>query len=217
VTRANHRRGQILDAAVDLLSESGYPGLTQPKVVQRVGITQSHLTYYFPTRSDLVGAVAEAVVSRLLEVWDSNGDPASVQELIDRIAVVISSPPRSRAILSLILAAETDLPVRAQVIRLIESLRDRAAAALAEVGPQRRKAGPAETLALDGRLLHAAWVGLAITALGEGVTTDREANRQAIARLIELLLTGTPNRRTAPGSKRPGGVKASSPTQPAGG
>jgi AcrR family transcriptional regulator len=187
MSRASGLREQILEAAVDLLSESGSPGLTQPKVCQRVGITQSHLTYYFPTRSDLVTAVAETVVSRLLDLYDSAGPAVSADQLVDRIALIISSTSSSRALLSLILAADTDPAVLTQTRRLIDGLRIRASTALTQLGARTAESDPAAAVAIDGRLLHAAWVGLAVTGLGEGDTVDRAANREAIARLVHLL------------------------------
>ena len=44
----------ILDASVALLKDKGIAALTQPQVAKAAGIKQSHLTYYFPTREDLV-------------------------------------------------------------------------------------------------------------------------------------------------------------------
>ncbi|WP_454916872.1 TetR family transcriptional regulator [Xanthobacter sediminis] len=52
-------RERLLMAAVGLVREHGLPGLTQPRVAKAAGVSQSHLTYYFPTRADLVHAVLE--------------------------------------------------------------------------------------------------------------------------------------------------------------
>ena len=52
-------RERILDTALALLKELGYDKLTQPQVAKAAGITQGHLTYYFPTRSNLLLALAE--------------------------------------------------------------------------------------------------------------------------------------------------------------
>ncbi len=52
------RREALLEAAISVVREGGYPALTQTRVAAVAGMTQSHLTYYFPTRTDLVQAVA---------------------------------------------------------------------------------------------------------------------------------------------------------------
>ncbi len=51
-------------AAATLIREQGLPKLTQPRVAKAAGVSQSHLTYYFPTRADLVHAVLERAAER---------------------------------------------------------------------------------------------------------------------------------------------------------
>ena len=52
------RRDQILHAAVEILNADGFGGLTQTRVAERAGMRQSHLTYYFPARNDLLRETA---------------------------------------------------------------------------------------------------------------------------------------------------------------
>lgn len=180
------RREAIVDAAIDLLHESGYSELTQPKVAARAGMTQSHLTYYYPTRSDLLRVVAETIVARQLERFDAAGRLASEDELVDRIALITSSAPRSRALISLILAVDGEPAVRDAMRLLIDGLRARAAGMLALLSGEDLEDAPAH--AVDARLLHAAWSGLAMVSLGEGEHADAEANRESVRRLVRLLL-----------------------------
>ncbi|MDH3319882.1 MAG: TetR/AcrR family transcriptional regulator [Betaproteobacteria bacterium] len=58
-----HVRDRILEAALGLLAESGAHELTQPKVSKAAGVRQSRLTYYFPTRADLLQAVAQGIAA----------------------------------------------------------------------------------------------------------------------------------------------------------
>ena len=51
-------RTRILEAALRLLGEGGAQNVTQPRVSKEAGVRQSHLTYYFPTVTDLLQAVA---------------------------------------------------------------------------------------------------------------------------------------------------------------
>lgn len=51
---------RILNAAICIALKSGVKSLTQPKVAKAAGVTQSHLTYYFPRKADLLAAVLEA-------------------------------------------------------------------------------------------------------------------------------------------------------------
>ena len=58
LVRRTDIRAQILDTAFALLADHGVAYLTQPRVSKAAGVRQSHLTYYFPTRGDLLAAVA---------------------------------------------------------------------------------------------------------------------------------------------------------------
>jgi len=58
-------RDRILQAALRLLAESGAHELTQPRVAKAAGVRQSHLTYYFPTRADLLQEVARYSIGTL--------------------------------------------------------------------------------------------------------------------------------------------------------
>jgi AcrR family transcriptional regulator len=49
-------RRRILDAAVAILRDEGVRALTQTRTATRAGVRQSHLTYYFPKKSDLLAA-----------------------------------------------------------------------------------------------------------------------------------------------------------------
>src|SRR2546425_10303971 len=58
-------RDRILEAALGLLAESGAHELTQPRVSKAAGVRQSHLTYYFPTRADLLQEGARYSIEKL--------------------------------------------------------------------------------------------------------------------------------------------------------
>ena len=51
-------RERILDAGVRLLREAGIRALSGSQVARHAGLSQSHLTYYFPRRTDLLVALA---------------------------------------------------------------------------------------------------------------------------------------------------------------
>jgi AcrR family transcriptional regulator len=68
-------RRRILDAALDIVETEGIAALTQPKVAKAAGLRQSHLTYYFPRKADLVIALLEASHGRAERRPDrSSGD-----------------------------------------------------------------------------------------------------------------------------------------------
>jgi AcrR family transcriptional regulator len=57
-------RGQLLVTAITLAREQGLPKLTQSRVAKAAGVSWSHLTYYFLTRSDLVHTELEQAAER---------------------------------------------------------------------------------------------------------------------------------------------------------
>jgi len=61
--RGQHRADEILAAARAVMVEDGYAALTTRKVAERVGIRQSNVQYYFPTKVDLVRALFEASIA----------------------------------------------------------------------------------------------------------------------------------------------------------
>src|SRR3712207_5502484 len=74
-------RTRILDAALGLLAEGGE--LTQPRVARAAGVRQSHLTYYFPTVTDLLQAVARHSFEKLArELGAAGRKPASLADAI---------------------------------------------------------------------------------------------------------------------------------------
>lgn len=58
-------REKILISANEILLTVGFSALTQQAVAARAGVRQSHLTYYFPTRNDLLRGTAKFGVEAL--------------------------------------------------------------------------------------------------------------------------------------------------------
>ena len=77
-------RTRILEAALRLLGEGGQQ-ITQPRVSKEAGVRQSHLTYYFPTITDLLQAVARHSFQSLakeLAGADARERPGPLAEVI---------------------------------------------------------------------------------------------------------------------------------------
>lgn len=59
---------KILNAALDVLMENGFPALTQTRIAEVAGVSQGNLTYHFPTRTDLLKAVVEETKARMTAI-----------------------------------------------------------------------------------------------------------------------------------------------------
>ena len=54
-------RERLLAAAMELVRAQGLQGFSQARVAAVAGLRQSHLTYYFPSRKDLLKALVETI------------------------------------------------------------------------------------------------------------------------------------------------------------
>jgi len=126
-------RERLLEAALRLLAESGAHELTQPKVARAAGVRQSHLTYYFPTRADLLQEVARYSIERLAGQL-AHARVHSPSQVATGIAAGSSDKRIVRVMLGLVTAADRDPAIKRQLRRFIGELRQIMAPALAAGG-----------------------------------------------------------------------------------
>jgi len=126
-------RERILAAAVALLHEAGIQGVSQVQVARRAKVRQSHLTYYFPKRHDLVDALAQHVTggmaAGLRGVLESS-DERDVRPVLRRLARDIAGPAHMRMFTGLIVEADRDPELRAVLVRATLRLQETLATAL---------------------------------------------------------------------------------------
>ncbi|MEW5742039.1 MAG: TetR/AcrR family transcriptional regulator [Myxococcota bacterium] len=108
-------RDRLVDAALRLLEEEGPRGFSQARVAKEAGIQQGHLTYYFPRKADLVGAVLErfaeegdATFRRLAEKVAGSERAVIEAVAINQVRTLIRDKRRIRALLSLLVQGFED-------------------------------------------------------------------------------------------------------------
>lgn len=110
--RAVRTRGQILAAAVDVMVEHGYAGLTMQRVQAAAGVTRGALTHHFSSMRELAVAavdyLARAQAAEIEETLSETGPTAVVDVLHEAIR-----RPTYVAGLELWVAARTDPELRA--------------------------------------------------------------------------------------------------------
>lgn len=106
---------RILVAALRLVEAQGLSALSQARVAQAAGLRQSHLTYYFPTRKDLLLAIVARIhdrMTRTLSLPEANGGPMSLAQLRDFLAASVREPLMGRLMAALMAAADEDPSLR---------------------------------------------------------------------------------------------------------
>ena len=164
------KRQLILASALKVLGKDGYGGLTQPKVARMAGLRQSHLTYYFPSRLDLVKAVAQLAMTRQLAALDELLADASGAEAAIRVATLLGRKENARVLLSLVQAADQEAEIQSLFREFAVQMRARAAALLSK---QSGQTIPPQ----NAFLLHALSVGLAVLGLALGEAEGDEARK----------------------------------------
>jgi AcrR family transcriptional regulator len=174
-------RERLLMAAATLIREQGLPKLTQPRVAKAAGVSQSHLTYYFPTRADLVHAVLERAAERQsagVEATVAVADEG-VEALVRELAKTSARPENTRVLVSFVLAADTDPTARAMFGGLAGGMRATIAEMLGKVGI----APHPEAVTM----VHALGTGLAILELALGGSAAQPDTAATLRQLFDLL------------------------------
>ena len=105
-------RAKILDAAVGIVSGSGLQAVTQARVAEAAGLRQSHVTYYFPARLDLIKAIVQKQVNSVLDNADSAGK-ISLRRFRDITIQHLKTGAMPRMVQALLLASDEDPTLRA--------------------------------------------------------------------------------------------------------
>ena len=171
------RRQDIIDASIAILREEGYAGFTQPRVASRLGIRQSNLTYYFPTRLDLLKAVGRIAVDRQLTALNFLTGLTTADAAADAIARRIVMPDNTRVLMALVQGADKEPELRALFRELTDGVASHATALLKGLG----NAEPGDGVFL----LHALAVGLGVINLAIARPDGEDRAKAA----IELYLT----------------------------
>ena len=160
-------RERILEAALRLLAESGAHELTQPRVARAAGVRQSHLTYYFPTRGELLQELARYSIGRLA----SQLAHSRKRSLAEGIAAGAADKRRSRVMLGLVTSADRDPAIKRRMRKFVAELRGRMTPLL--------EAGGLQTDPESVAFFHSCVVGCAVLQLARD-----NAEARAEARLV---------------------------------
>ena len=191
------RRQDIVEAGLATLREHGYAGFTQPRVAARAGLRQSHITYYHPTRLDLLAAVGRAAVDRQLAAVEATfGALSSREEAAQALAYLVTRHENTRVLLALAQAGDEEPRLRGLFRELADGIVVRATDFLSRLAGQ---PVPQE----QARFLHVMAVGLAVVDLATGRPDGQQRAADILTTALRLIAAQSPPAKpTAPGRTR---------------
>jgi DNA-binding transcriptional regulator YbjK len=141
------RRRELCDAAIELLAQDGARGLTHLRVDRRAGVADGTTSFYYQTRSALLRAVVDRVVSQDVADFTAamtaakEADDAHAETLLSQLAVqamrtgVEPERSRARARFELMMIAARDPELGAVFEGLMDTFRAIGEEAVAQVQP----------------------------------------------------------------------------------
>ncbi|MBL8517759.1 MAG: TetR/AcrR family transcriptional regulator [Betaproteobacteria bacterium] len=199
---------RILFAAVSVLFEEGFASLTQQRVCEKAGVRQSHLTYYFPTRNDLLREAAafgcEAMFNQITQGIDAGR--VTPDNLRVTLNADITDRRWARLMNALIAASDEDASIKPWLAAFDEQIRLRL---LTDLG----RLGLAVTLE-DIETLHATFVGAIQMDLGESTDASLGRAQRVIGRALDRLLVTMPPTRKRKSAKSTPLANARKPGKP---
>ncbi|MEV3971332.1 TetR/AcrR family transcriptional regulator [Streptomyces sp. NPDC050698] len=195
-SRAEQRdatRAQIVDAAVESLTEVGVAATTTLEVQRRVGVSRGALLHHFPTREDLFGAAIGLLVARNeqavreeLAAARPDGDPLSRSLPVLRS---VMCGPSFGAEMELWAVARTNARLR-DVLRRAEGAARRDLYRVVDevMGPELTASAAYPAIA---ELTLQSLRGMAISNVLYREDTDRDALLERWGRIVRPLLSGS--------------------------
>ncbi len=154
-----HTREDMLGAALEVTGRVGFASLTFGRVAKALGTSDRMVVYYFPTKAELINAVAARMGLALQSLLNQafGVEPQSAHDLMRRAWPILASPdadPVFAAYLEIIgLAAAGQEPYRTLAPSLIEAWLEWLAPRIAVDPDQQQTAALGVIAQLDGLLL----------------------------------------------------------------
>ena len=105
----------VVDSALELLRESGLPGMSMRTLATRLGVQPSALYWHVPSKQALLTAVAEQVLGRVGAVGASGSATGELRAIGESLRDAVAGVPDGAEIVALGLAAGAENPVAGAV------------------------------------------------------------------------------------------------------
>lgn len=180
-SRHEHRCGELVEVARDVLAEGGLDAFAVRAVAARAGMTLGNLQYYFASRDDLLEAVIRTEFERDLAAFDGASD--SLTQLTRQLIANWGSASGVAWVTLTTLAYHSDR-FRTLNREIYTSFYDQLGSTIRRLDGD----APARDVALRARLMTSVLDGVALQ-IHAGAGGDPKADDRLIDRATELLLS----------------------------
>jgi DNA-binding transcriptional regulator YbjK len=180
-------RQRLLEAALQVLGDDGIHALTQTRVAERAGLRQSHLTYYFPTRNDLLKGVVEHAAGEtpFRFMGQQRVQKPTLAALKTHLGAQVTDVRLARLMLAMTAASDEDPSLKQWMTEFDRRMREMFGEVLASLGYRVR--------AQEVALFHATMVGIAVLNSSEGTAESAaQARRMVVLALERLVASASP-------------------------
>jgi AcrR family transcriptional regulator len=175
-------RIRILTAAMETLHAEGFAAMTQQAVALRAGVRQSHVTYYFPTRNDLLRETAQFGIECMLTPITDAASMGSITLEEFKALLLPKAEDRmcGRLMFGIQAAGEHDASIQQWLLEFDAQILGRIKAGFLALG-----------FLLDDdalHMLHFTYVGAMAIEATQPTEASLACARRAVGRAIDLVL-----------------------------
>ena len=195
-------REKILFAAMAVLNDEGFGALTQTRVAKAAGVRQSHVTYYFPARNDLLRETAVYGCNTMLAALSAGIETGELNLANFRQVMTADIHDRrfARLMCALLVASDVDERIKPWLASF-------EAANLKRLQQNFQKLGLSATLDEVGSF-HATLVGASLIDLGESTAASLLRAQRKVTIAFDALVSAA-QLRALPGKANPrSGIKS---------
>lgn len=176
-------RTRILTAGVEVLHSEGLSALTQQAVAARAGVRQSHITYYFPTRLDLLQATAQFGCEAMMNPISDGAKRGELtfEQFRNLLLPDVTDRGWWRLMIALVNACDESEGIRNWIVEFDAQL----CARLRE-GFQ---AFNIELSEIDAQWLHAMYIGALTLDMQSQTTASQARARELVARGFDVVVS----------------------------
>lgn len=176
---------KILKSAITVIQTEGLKKMSQAHVASVAGLRQSHLTYYFPKRKDLLKALVHTIHDEVKQSMyrmskSLTSSPSSIYSAREFFVESVLEPTLAKLMLALMNLAEEDPSLQQWIVgfdnELIAQLRD----LFAKLGM-----APSDDALC---LLHSSFVGVAVQSLHDTTGSGRSHHEHLIRMAFEQFV-----------------------------